>query len=85
MTDDRTIIQPNAPLLASNDNEFLICTLFVEDDRYSVPTLSIVPVADVARARALAERALRASPHHLRAEARREDELLFVLRRDEID
>jgi hypothetical protein len=73
------------PHPAPNDDEALICTLFIEDDRYSVPTIAIVPFKDVPDARALAESKLRASSHYREIEVRREDELLFILRRDEIE
>lgn len=42
--------------------------LFVHDDRYSVPTLHLVSVADEALARAAAEALLEASRHHLGVE-----------------
>lgn len=42
--------------------------LFIEDDRYTVPTLDIVTAHDAARALALAKERLEASPHHLGVE-----------------
>jgi hypothetical protein len=84
MTENRTLPQFNTLPSASNDNEAMICTIFIEDDRYSVPTISILPVADIARALAFAERKLRSSAHYLQIEARQQDELLFVLSRDDI-
>jgi hypothetical protein len=41
---------------------------FVSDARYAVPSLYIVRAASEARARALAERMLADSPHHLGVE-----------------
>ena len=58
--------------------------MYIEDDRYTVPTLSIIEAIDTSKVRGRAEQTLRSSPHHLRVEAWREDELLFVLSRDEI-
>jgi hypothetical protein len=52
-------------------------TFFIEDDRYTVPTLAIVTVADEGRARAYADRLLKASKHHLSIEAREGDALIF--------
>lgn len=42
--------------------------IFVHDDRYSVPTLHLVTMADVAEARLAADALLRASPRHLGVE-----------------
>lgn len=69
---------------ASNNNEVEIFALFVEDDRYTVPTLSIIEADDLSKVREKAAQALRSSPHHLRVEARWKDELLFVLSHDEV-
>jgi hypothetical protein len=43
---------------------------FIEDDRYTVPTLEIVLVRDAARARELAADRLLSSFHHLSVEVR---------------
>jgi hypothetical protein len=40
-------------------------TFFIEDDRYSVPTLEFVLVPDKAKARQMASERLIASRHHL--------------------
>ena len=69
---------------ASINNEVEIFALFVEDDRYTVPTLSIIEADDLSKVREKAEQALRCSPHHLKVEAWREDELLFVMSRDQV-
>ena len=42
--------------------------IFIDDDRYAVPTLYLVPAADEARAVAIAERLVAESRHHLGAE-----------------
>lgn len=42
--------------------------IFVEDDRYSVPTLKLVSATDEAEALRLAESLLAASEHHLGVE-----------------
>jgi hypothetical protein len=65
-------------------DETLICAIFTEDDRYSVPTVSIVPLNDLSAARAFAECKLRSSSHYLKIEARCDDELLFILCRDDV-
>jgi hypothetical protein len=43
-------------------------TVFIEDSRYSVPTLKVVVAADEERARELAMRELDASRNHLSVE-----------------
>lgn len=42
--------------------------LFIEDDRYAVPTLEIVKAPDERHAQALAWQRLEGSPHHLGVE-----------------
>lgn len=42
--------------------------IFVDDDRYAVPTLHLVAADDVAAAFAIAQRMVAESPHHLGAE-----------------
>lgn len=42
--------------------------VFIDDDRYSVPTLKLVSAVDEAAAWSLAESLLSASPHHLGVE-----------------
>ena len=44
--------------------------LYVDDDRYSVPTLHLIAALTAAQAREAAERILRESHHHLGAELR---------------
>jgi hypothetical protein len=63
---------------------------FIEDDRYSVPTVEFVTAGDIARAKELALIKLRGSPHHLSIEVLEDDRLVFRLpwtadRRDERD
>ena len=43
-------------------------SFYIEDDRYTVPTLLFVTTKDNASARRLARAKLRASPHHLSVE-----------------
>ncbi|HUZ13015.1 MAG TPA: hypothetical protein VMU93_09220 [Caulobacteraceae bacterium] len=51
--------------------------LFVDDDRYSVPTLHLISAEDEARARMLAEGVWGESQHHLGVELRQSGERLF--------
>lgn len=53
--------------------------LYVDDDRYSVPTLHLITAATAAQAQAQAERILRESAHHVGAELRRDGERLAGL------
>lgn len=74
----------DVPNIELNDNDASVFALFIEDDRYTVPTLSIIAAEDLSKVRAAAEHVLRASPHHLQVEVRRDDKLLFSLRRGEM-
>jgi hypothetical protein len=58
-----------------------ICSFFVDDDRYSVPTMMFMNIRDRASARAFAKKSLLASPHHSRVEVRENDVLMFTARR----
>ena len=51
--------------------------IFVDDDRYSVPSLYLITASDRERAKAIAERIWRESVHHRGVELRREGELVF--------
>jgi hypothetical protein len=51
---------------------------FVTDDRYSVPTLTFLMVADAALARELALRRLLESPHHQKVEVLEDGEPVFT-------
>jgi hypothetical protein len=53
--------------------------IFVQDDRYSVPTLNLVSCSDEAGAWRAADALLRASPHHLGVEVCRGDEQILTL------
>ncbi|MDB5417964.1 MAG: hypothetical protein JWP50_1383 [Phenylobacterium sp.] len=53
--------------------------IFVHDDRYSVPTLHLVPAAYESAARRLAEVLLLTSSHHLGVELWRDGEQLLAL------
>ena len=53
--------------------------LFIDDDRYSVPTLRILAAADEACARILAEQILVESTHHVGVELYGADHRLFGL------
>jgi hypothetical protein len=54
---------------------------FITDDRYTVPTLTFLLVADEALARELALRRLLESPHHRKIELMENGERVFVRRR----
>ncbi len=56
---------------------------FINDDRYTVPTLEFVQVRDAERARQLATDRLRLSSHHLSIEVRVGNEPLFSIVRTE--
>jgi len=51
--------------------------VFVDDDRYTVPTLHLVSAADERRARELAESLMRESAHHRGVELRWEGARLY--------
>jgi hypothetical protein len=53
--------------------------LYVEDDRYSIPTLVLVPAASDGRAKAKATELLLESPHHLSVEVSRNGITLFTV------
>ena len=53
--------------------------IYVDDDRYAVPTLHLVTAATETHAREVAERLLRESAHHLGAELRLQGERLIGL------
>lgn len=53
--------------------------IYVDDERYSVPTLHLITAATEAHAREVAERLLRESAHHLGAELRLAGERLAGL------
>jgi hypothetical protein len=54
---------------------------FITDDRYSIPTLAFLVVADEGLARELALRRLLESPHHRRIELLENGEPVFVRNR----
>ena len=51
--------------------------IFIDDDRYSVPSLYLITASDTGRARAVAERLWKDSDHHRGVELRREGVLVF--------
>jgi hypothetical protein len=53
--------------------------VFIDDDRYSVPSLYLITARNEARARAKAEELLNASDHHRGVELRRGGERLCAL------
>jgi hypothetical protein len=53
--------------------------IFIDDDRYSVPSFYLITANSEARARARAEEFLRASDHHHGVELRRDGERIFAL------
>ena len=58
-------------------------SFYIEDDRYSVPTLEFVTVKDVERARELATTRLTLSPHLRRIEVRAAEGHVFDVYRDD--
>jgi hypothetical protein len=54
-----------------------IFEIYVDDDRYSVPSLYLITVQTVERARAMADGMLRDSEHHLGVEVRQGGERLY--------
>jgi hypothetical protein len=56
---------------------------FIEDDRYTVPSLELVQARSADRARQLAAERLHASLHHLSVEVRIGSDRLFFLHRTE--
>ena len=62
----------------------LTYSLYIDDTRYSVPTLLLVTVGDEAGLRDLARKKLKDSEHHLAVTAWAEDAFLFSLSRDEL-
>jgi hypothetical protein len=57
-------------------------TLFVYDDRYSVPTIDFVVAGDADRARSLAAQRLLASIHHRHVEVSDDGGVLFDVSRN---
>ena len=55
----------------------LLLNVYIEDDRYSVPTLQFLSVGNLTQAKAAAERLMMQSPHHRGVEMRLEDERLL--------
>jgi hypothetical protein len=53
--------------------------VFIDDDRYSVPSLYLITAGNEARARAKAEELLRASDHHQGVELRQGGESIYAL------
>jgi hypothetical protein len=53
--------------------------IYIDDERYSAPSLYLVSAANEARARTLAEQLLNASEHHRGVELRRQDERIYAL------
>ena len=58
-------------------------SLYIDDTRYTVPTLLFVTLGDAAGLRDLARKKLNDSKHHLAVTAWAEDAFLFSLSRDE--
>jgi len=57
--------------------DMLTFEVFIDDDRYSVPTLVLINAEDDARACSKAESLLRESPHHRGVELRLEGARVF--------
>lgn len=59
-------------------------TLFIHDDRYTIPTVRLLEATDEETALDLALRALRETPHHRGVELWRDDERLAALSRRQV-
>jgi hypothetical protein len=57
-------------------------TLYIHDDRYSVPSLDAVTVRDDQRAREIGASRLTASPHYQRIEVWEDDRFIDKFERD---
>jgi hypothetical protein len=53
--------------------------VYIDDDRYSVPSLYLISAGSEARARLMAEEVLRASDHHQGVELHRDGEPVYAL------
>lgn len=53
--------------------------IFIDDDRYSVPSLYLITARNEARARTKAEELLHASDHHQGVELRQDGESIYAL------
>jgi hypothetical protein len=53
--------------------------VYVDDDRYSVPSLYLITASSEARARAMAEELLTGSDHHQGVELRQDGERVYAL------
>jgi hypothetical protein len=62
--------QPREPIVRT-------FTVYIEDDRYSVPTLNVISLSDDVRAREWAEGAMRENPHYRGVEVCEDGERLF--------
>jgi hypothetical protein len=60
----------------------VLYTLYIEDDRYSVPTIDILQALDDVQALALAAERLSASAHYLSAEIWADERLVGRIPRD---
>lgn len=56
-----------------------VYTIYIEDDRYSVPTIDILMADDDGHARVLGEARLTSSPHYLSAEIWEDERVVWVL------
>ena len=56
-----------------------VYTIYIEDDRYSVPTIDILMADDDAHARILAQGRLISSPHYQSAEVCEDERVVCVL------
>jgi hypothetical protein len=66
----RRPLQPREPALRT-------FTVYIEDDRYSVPTLNVISLRDDVRAREWAEGAMQENPHYRGVEVCEDGERLF--------
>ena len=57
-------------------------TMFIRDERYTVPTVAFIDVADIERAAQIAKDRLGESPHHLAVELCEDDKPRVRFERD---
>ncbi len=73
----RSVVKSPRAGLPGGSSEVQTFTLYIEDDRYSVPTLVFVIVRGEVRAKEIAKDRLAASSHHLSVEVWEDETLLF--------
>lgn len=61
-----------------------VYTIYIEDDRYSVPTIDILMADDDTHACVLGQARLQSSPHYLSAEVWQDERVVCVLPRADL-